>query len=353
MKLEEVITVSDIHMINNEVVDNCPFCNTEHLIKVKEKKAKAIIKNLEVEYTETYYYCPIKNSEFIPDKMAEENMLKAKDKYKKIMGLLTSDEIKHIREVYELTQKEFSNIFGWGDVTVQRYEKKLIQDETYDDMMRITLTNPSYTLTLLEKHKDRFDEKRFIKIKNVIKELIKKKGNVHLKIEEIKNMYIDFDEPSDLNGKVLLDIEKIKSLIGYFVHYMAPLTKIKLMNLLWYSDMLSHKLYGKSITGLVYEHVTLGACPIAFNEIINLPCIKVEEEFEGELISFKVYLNEQVNILNLSLEELNVIEKVALFFKEFSTKDVIDYIYEEKPYIETEKENIIPYFLSNTIKEFI
>lgn len=344
--------MSEVHTKKNEILEECPFCNSKHLVQVKDRQAKAIVKNLEVEYDETVYLCTVEDSEFITNKVSDENSLRAKDKYKKTMGLLTSYEIKSIRDIYDLTQKEFSNLFGWGDVTVQRYEKKLIQDETYDDMMRMTLINPSYTLMLLEKHKDRFSEDRFIQIKSNIKETIKKKGNLHLKIEEIKNGYIDFDEPSEFNGYKILNIEKIVSVIGYFIHYINPLSKAKLMNLLWYSDILSYKLYNTSITGLVYEHLQLGMCPISFNEIINLPFIKVEEELVGEAVNLKICSKDKVDILRLSLEELNVLEKVALFFKEFETRDIVEYIQKEVAYIETDKETIFSFSSSNHIKNF-
>ncbi|GAA0780496.1 type II TA system antitoxin MqsA family protein [Hathewaya limosa] len=336
----------------NEIYYDCPFCDEEHVIQIKTEKSKVIIKDKQIEYEKTIYYCPIEDESFVSSKLMDENLLKARDQYKRSEGLLTSEEIKKIRELYELTQKEFSNLLGWGDVTVQRYEKKLIQDSTYDDMLRLTLVDPAYCLSMLEKHKDKFSNDRFIQIKNKIKQVIKSKGNLYLKTKEIKNCYIDFDEQSDLNGYKMLDLKKVNSVMGYFANYIKPLYKVKLMKLLWYTDALFYKKHGRAMTGLVYQHLPLGAVPIAYNEILTLPSIKVVEEFFEDYVAYKICSKEQIAISDFTLEELSVLEKVTLFFKDFKTKEIVEYMHDEVAYVKTNADDIIPYSLSKQIKEF-
>lgn len=60
------------------------------------------------------------------------------------------------------------------------------------------------------------------------------------------------------------------------------LYKVKMMMLLWYTDAIYYKRYGKSMTGLVYVHMTYGALPIGFNEILSVPTIQVVEEMMYE-----------------------------------------------------------------------
>lgn len=59
------------------------------------------------------------------------------DSYRKLEELLTSKEIKQIRNKYKITQLEMAKLLGVGDVTVTRYETKQIQDETHDKIMRL------------------------------------------------------------------------------------------------------------------------------------------------------------------------------------------------------------------------
>lgn len=48
------------------------------------------------------------------------------DSYRKLEKLLTSKEIKQIRNKYKITQLEMAKLLGVGDVTVTRYETKQI-----------------------------------------------------------------------------------------------------------------------------------------------------------------------------------------------------------------------------------
>ena len=48
------------------------------------------------------------------------------------------------------------------------------------------------------------------------------------------------------------------------------------MKLLWYIDSIAYKENKKSLTGLVYTHQKMGALPIAYDELLKLPSIKVE-----------------------------------------------------------------------------
>lgn len=59
-------------------------------------------------------------------------------------------------------------------------------------------------------------------------------------------------------------------LLGYFAQYIESLDKVKWMKLLWYTDALYFKREGKSMTGLVYKHLPLGAVPVAYNELLYL-----------------------------------------------------------------------------------
>ncbi|NLI57166.1 MAG: SocA family protein [Clostridium sp.] len=104
-----------------------------------------------------------------------------------------------------------------------------------------------------------------------------------MKIQEIKNAYVEYDVKSDYNGYKLLDIEKINAVIGYFAQYIESLYKVKLMKLLWYLDALYFKREGTSMTGLVYKHLPLGAVPIAYNELLYLPAVKVVEDYFDDL----------------------------------------------------------------------
>ena len=110
----------------------CPLCDKIHEIEERTRIAKTIIKGEEVNYEETYYFCLNSDedeNEFVTGKMENENLLNARNAYRRAHELLTSDEIVAIRESYGLSQVDLAKLLGWGEETISRYENKAIQDD--------------------------------------------------------------------------------------------------------------------------------------------------------------------------------------------------------------------------------
>lgn len=66
----------------------CPMCK-KHMAIILNRKAKTIIKNEEVEFNETVYFCSTlgeddEDAYFIPPKVMNENLLNAKNAYRKM-----------------------------------------------------------------------------------------------------------------------------------------------------------------------------------------------------------------------------------------------------------------------------
>jgi putative zinc finger/helix-turn-helix YgiT family protein len=333
---------------------DCPICDKVHSVEERKRIAQAVVKDEVVDYEQVYYYCPLsgeEENEFVPAGVMDENLLCARNAYRAIKGLLTSDDISRIRNFYGLTQSDFAALLGWGEITVTRYESKAIQDETYDNLMRLVYDNPMFALECLDKHKERFSPERYAKIRNSIKERVEQSGNLYLKKREIESFYVNFEEETDYNGYRTLDIEKLGNVIGYFAQFVSNLYKVKLMKLLWYTDAIFFGRHGKSMTGLVYKHMPLGALPVAHDEIIHLPAVKVVEDLINEDIGYKICPNKEVSISEFTLEELSVLELVASTFKNYKSKEIADYMHMEKAYAETAQNQIIPYSLAKQLRE--
>lgn len=63
--------------------------------------------------------------------------------------------------------------------------------------------------------------------------------------------------------------------------------------------------------GLVYKHMTYDALPLAYDEIIHLPTVKVEEEIICDDISYRIIPNAEGNVSKFTLEELNILELIC------------------------------------------
>jgi len=339
---------------------NCPICEKEEEVEIYKELAQVIIKEQTISYYETYYYCPISKEEFYPSQVLDNNLLEAKDSYRRQNNLLTSQEIKEIRKYYKLNQKEFSNIFGWGDVTVQRYETKFIQDETYNETMKRAKDDPLFLYEKSKKYKDKFDENRFKEIEILLKNEIEKKQIIYLNKECLRALYLDYEIPSEFNGNKIFDIEKTEQMLRFFAQANENLYKTKLMKLFWYSDSYHYQKYGTSISGMVYEHLPYGAVPIGGDEILGASrnSIVVSEERlwckdDGEeVIGYKINNLKKMDKAKLETSEISVIELVNKKFQNLGSAAISRIMHAEEAYKNTKDGDLISFKWAKILKDF-
>ncbi len=343
-------------MLIEKVKIDCPFCNEEHVVEKRKRTTLGIIKNEQVNYEEQYFLCNRTESnenEFVTAKLMDENLLNARDKYRRNHNLLTSKQIKEIREKYKLTQAEFSFLLGLGEITITRYESKLIQNETYDKLIRLIDENALFALESLKENKSKFTNNRYEEIENNIKKIINENTYNYLNVQEIYTKYIEYEDETIYNGFKKINIDKIEAVLKYIAERVDNLYKVKLMKILWYIDFIYYKTYKKSMMGLVYSHQKMGALPIGFDEIIKLPALIIDEQmkkYDGEYKScYHILPNKKYRTKNLLEKEIIVVDKVLNKFSKFNTDEIVDYMHKEKAYQDTKPNQIIEYSMAEYI----
>lgn len=334
----------------------CPLCDKTHEVEERKRITTITLKGEEVTYEEKFYFCTnaVENeNEFENGAMTNENLLNARNAYRVKMGLLTSDEIVAIRENYGLSQVDLAKLLGWGEATISRYESKAIQDEAYDTMLRLIKDNPLQALESLKKNSEKFSVKKRLEIRAKIVEKLDSYGKEFLTRQTFEGEYANFEEPSDSNGFAILNIDKIEAMISYLAQKVNNLFKVKLMKMLWYSDVLSFAEIGRSMSGLVYRHEAMGALPVGHYSLMNLENLNVQEEMSYNYDTMlHVYPVANMDYSVLTDEEKVILDKVIIKFKDYKTKDIVDYMHDEKAYIETKPGEIIPFSLAKEIRVF-
>ena len=347
--MEASILIRKVHM-------NCPLCEKTHEVEERKRMTTITIKGKEVVYEERFYFCANADedeNEFENGAMTNENLLNARNAYRVKMGLLTSDEIVAIRESYGLSQVDLAKLLGWGEATISRYESKAIQDEAYDTMLRLIKDNPLQALEFLKKNYDKFPKMKQLEIRQKIVEKLDSYGKEFLTRQTFEGEYASFEEPSDSNGLTMLNIDKIETMISYMAENINNLFKVKLMKMLWYSDVLSFIENGCSMTGMVYRHEPMGALPIGHYSLMNLEKLNVREEMSYNYDTMlHIYPTDNMDYSILNDKEKSILDKVIVKFKDYKAKKIIDYMHNEKAYIETKPGEIIPFSLAKEIKEF-
>lgn len=333
----------------------CPLCDKIHEIEERTRVAKIIIKGEEVNYVESYYFCANSNeeeNEFATGKMENNNLLNARNAYRKSHGLLTSDQIVAIREMYGLSQVDLARLLGWGEATISRYESKAIQDEAYDNMLRIVRENPKATLELLQKNEAKFSKEKIISIRQKITENLESTGREFLSRESLESEYVNYQEPCDENGNTLLNIDKLEAVISYYARRVDNLFKVKLMKMLWFGDSKYFKKYDNTITGLVYCHDNMGALPVGHYKIVGLENVRMKEEEGFEMTKYHFLANEHIDENILSKEERDVLDSVINKFGKYKSQDIVEYMHQEIAYTETKDKEIIPFSLAKKLRDF-
>ena len=335
---------------------SCPLCDRTHEIEERKRTTTIIIKGEEVTYEERFYFCANSDedeNEFETGAMTNENLLNARNAYRVKMGLLTSDEIVAIRESYGLSQVDLAKLLGWGEATISRYESKAIQDEAYDTMLRLIKDNPLQALEFLKKNSEKFSMVKRLEIRAKIVEKLDSYGKEFLTRQTFEGEYANFEEPSDSNGFTMLDIDKIEAMISYIAESVNNLFKVKLMKMLWYSDVISFGNNGHSMTGMVYRHEGMGALPVGHYSLMNLENLNVKEEMSCNYDTMlHVYPTVNMDYSVLTDGEKAILDKVIIKFKDYKAKDIVDYMHDERAYRETKTGDIIPFSLAKEIRVF-
>ncbi len=335
---------------------NCPLCDKTHEVEERKRYTTIILKGEEVTYEERFYFCANadeEENEFESGTMTNENLLNARNAYRVKCGLLTSNEIVSIRESYGLSQVDLAKLLGWGEATISRYESKAIQDEAYDTMLRLIKDNPLQALEFLKKNGNKFSKMKRQEIRLKIVEKLDSYGKEFLTRQAFASEYVNFEEPSDSNGFAVLNIDKIEAMISYIAEQVSNLFKVKLMKMLWYSDVVAYIQNGFAMTGLVYRHEAMGALPIGHYNLMNLENLNVQEEVSYNYDSMiHVYPDKDMDYSILSDDEKTVLDKVITKFKNYKAADIVNYMHDEKAYKETAAGEIIPFSLAKEIRAF-
>lgn len=298
-------------------------------------------KGLKFEVEQEYYFDEFLNSEYVDVDLGNENLRKIRNEFRKRSNLLTDDEIKQIRNMYNLSQRDFAIALGLGEVTITRYESKTIQDKTQDQILRNS-KNPKYFLSLLIKNKERFIKingiDKYDKLVNEINKLLK---DITFKINQ--QDVVD-------RGNKQFNLEKLKSIIHQIIIEKKFVTKTALAKFLWYIDCLSFFKKNESMTGLAYISMQYGAYPKYYDEILSDEFIITEQSWKKDYEC--LYIKDAYSSFKLTEEEIKIINFIINKFKYYNVEELVSFMHKEKAYQETSKFDIISYSYSSDIMFF-
>lgn len=135
-------------MITNS---ECAFCGGATSAR-HEMDEMAIGKRL-VTIVREFTQCTECGETYVTEEQSERNRRRASEEIRKKEDLLLPDEIRGIREKYDLSQEQLEGLIGAGPKTVTRWETgKVFQNQATDSLLRVIDRFPRVLAFLAERH---------------------------------------------------------------------------------------------------------------------------------------------------------------------------------------------------------
>lgn len=289
-----------------------------------------------------YYYCKDSKEQFTDTTLDDLNMNQLYNQYREKYNLPFPEEIKAIREQYDLSATKMAEVLGFGTNSYRNYEAGEVPSASNGKLIQLA-ANPTRfkdLLVLCETCDDKLKEKTLKRLEELIK-VPNKSRFVH------KVNSVNFDLPDEYTGYRKTNLNKFKEMVVYFTAQLQP-WKTQLNKLLFYADFLNYKRTGFSISGVRYRAINMGPVPNNFqsmfehlytNDYVDVIFTEFPNGSIGE--QFKPNTKHKFDKSLFDEQELNALKDVLTNFKGKSTNDLIEISHKEKAWKDNEKDKKI------------
>lgn len=290
------------------------------------------------------WYCVDSKEEFEDEAFAELNYNQVVNQYREKYNIPFPEDIKNIREQYNLPAIRMAHVLGFGDNTYRQYENGEMPTQANARLIQM-VADPNKFLEMLHLS-DLQDDKQYAKIKSNAEKLSKQQvSNYELILgrffgEKLRDRFTGFSLP---------DFTKFKEMVLFFITD-HNVWKTKLNKMLFYADFANYKYHHRSISGARYCPIDMGPVPDNFNTLFE---ILVNEKVLD--ISYQIFsdggVGEKYSPLKsfdeslFTPDELEIMRNVKERLKNISTQNVIELSHQEKAWSEnrTNKSQPIDY----------
>lgn len=288
-----------------------------------------------------FYICEDTKEQFEDEHFSILNNNQVVNQYRVRHNIPFPEQIKAIREKYELSAKKISELLGFGTNTWRNYEDGEVPSRANANLIQM-ISKPESFEEYIQKYSG-LEEKECEKVLKPVQNLITDSCSCDDQLSRFNC------QPDITTGLKAFDRKKTEQVITFFAGRLEPF-KTKLNKLLFYTDFAHFRNIGQSITGLRYNAIQYGPVPlnydILFGSLANMDIIDIEYDMTpfGEIE--KILPNPQYKF-DASLftpTELEVMEYIADTFKNTSATEIAEISHREPAWIENiNDKRIIPF----------
>lgn len=285
-------------MAKERKVDFCTQCRKETAYQLRKKIVQKVIKEKTYDFEIIVAVCDECGEEMDIPGLMDINMKSIDEQYRKEEGLVSVDDIQKIMDIYNIGKAPLSVALGFGEITITRYLAGQMPSKEYSNIIKKSLSSPTYMIELLNKNAEKLGETAYKKAIQAA--------------EKIAGVFC-------ISDKMLLSI-------SYIFDQMQEITPLALQKILYfiqgiYMVMFGEPLYEEDcmawVHGPVYEEVYDLFKDFKYNPIEDNRFAIFKERFE-----------------ELSDQEKKVIDLVINSFGKYSGKVLETITHNESPWKE-------------------
>jgi putative zinc finger/helix-turn-helix YgiT family protein len=211
-----------------------------------------------------YYYCKDYDEQITDPALEEININQVYNQYRSKYNLPFPDEIRGIREKYDLKAANISTLLGFGINTYKNYENGEVPSEANGKLIQLS-KDPSYfkhIISLDPSFNAKANEKLLKKIDTLIAIAEDKKD-----LSFIQSYIFGKESPSEFSGFKNPNMDLMTEMVVYFTENLKPHKK-ELSHMLFHADFLQYRKTCFSISGSKYHNIeNLGPVPDNVNTL--------------------------------------------------------------------------------------
>lgn len=280
-------------------------------------------------YVAHYYVCVDTGEQFTTTEIDNLNINQVYNQYRVKYGIPFPDEIKKIREIYEIPSSKMSEILGLGTNQYRLYENGEMPSEAIGKLLK-SVMNPVTFLGFVKNAEHQFSQTDYEKILEKTQHAVKRIDEIHS-----KDSIFGDGVRSLTNGYAPQSYSRVKNMVLFFINKCSGVFNTKMNKLLFYTDFLNYKMYGMGISGLTYRAIQYGPVPLNWANLygsLDDVCSDIVAFPEG-YSGVKLCSDLEPDMSVFSQEEIKVMEKVCNQFKNITSNDISKLSHNEDAWI--------------------
>ena len=301
--------------------------------RLKRELSELSFRNERYEYIYSSYVCEDTSAEFTTAELDEVNISQIYNQYRVRYGIPFPDEVKDIRKKYGLPAIKMARILGWGDNQYRLYENGDVPSQAHGKTLAM-IRDPHFFLEYVDNSRNQFDGREFERIYEKVK-------SVKIDLKEVfLREYIYSNQRIGLtNGYAMQSISKLKNIMLYYIERFGGVFFTMMNKLLFYTDFVNYRDYGRGMSGLSYKAIQYGPVPVEYNRVYSISDIQQRIiSYESGKYGQKLESEMSPDMSAFTDEELVTLENVVNRFIGTNAGEISDISHEEdawRKYVDT------------------